>query len=133
MDIYWLLLAMVVCGFAIWGIHKTSEKWKATWSLLLTITSILASYQLAAKQVRTEFEDVEVKVGLSEDFAKLVIEKHEVMLDSIRAEARRSLHSREAMRDSLLVEIAAVDTCVDKHFYRVNARLLDITKQLSER
>lgn len=135
-----LLAGIIVATFGlIFGIQKTnvlSEKLKEVSSILISV----AGTSMGVTEVNTTYVSKEVDIIAVQEMSKAVIDSvkaSEVRLMASHKEIARLLREltieSSAKHDTVMAEIAAVDTCVDKHFYRVNAWLSDISAQLGDR
>ena len=130
MLVFIFVIFVIVIVATIWKIHTISTKWKSTISLILTIVSIFFFDALRSLEMKEVIEKNQKSVI---DSIKVVEERLMASQEEIKQLIRSQQQGASTMHDSILTKIALLDTCIDKHFYRVNARLLDINKRLDER
>ena len=106
------------------GVHEMSNRLKATISLLVALYSIWFAY--------SAFDEIKHK-----DLRDQINTETKRVVDSMRVMEKRLIDSQNEIiellheqrliltdaRDSLLVRIDSLDTCIDKHFHTVNATL----------
>lgn len=103
-----------------------SSKTKGTLSLLLGIVGIIATIHFARESAKKGAEEaLEVNHKEVIEILTTIHEDIKAIPDSMK------FPSLPISQDSLILErIAKVDTCIDKHFYRVNLRLQRIEDAL---
>ena len=122
----------IVAAFAIWviavvvhSVHSIPPKWKSTLSIFLAVLGIWLSYKWAQKNIAEEIKALVKDVNTLKESIKEPTIKNSTLLDSIRtlmADHERAV----AMNDSILLQIARVDSCVDGHFLQMNRRVSDL-------
>ena len=99
--------------------------------IYLTIVSIIFTIELASGETiivvaPEDLKDLSTQINALRDSTSIISKKQ----DEIKSLLSNQQDTLTSMQDSLLGKIALLDTCIDKHFYRVNARLSYIDGRL---
>lgn len=125
----WIGLAftMWLIASVVHKIHKIPSRWKGTISIFLALAGIWATYLWADKEIKGKITIlVETNMALVNQNSRLIATQ-ESMLDSLRL-LRLDHAKTTAIHDSILIKIARVDSCIDRHFRHVNRRISNIGK-----
>lgn len=117
-----IAILLLVAATAIHMVHIIPSKSKSTLSIFLTVGGIILSFLWA---IRANKEINEALTRTKETLVKqdsLSTARQNSMLDSLRL--LRLDHAKAmTMHDSMLMRIARVDSCIDRHFRHINRRI----------
>lgn len=113
--IFYLFLIVMGGGVFIWLIadfDRLHERWRYAISVVFAVLGFI----LSAKTI-----EYNIQVAVDARAKKTVKEFNKILIEDVLNEKVSDLIDQN--RDSLLVEIARLDTCVDKHFAYLHRRL----------
>ena len=121
-EVIWPFVGILVIVWVVksW-LSDLLEKWEKIASTLLIALCVLVGI-LCAGVVASRFVAKELAATKKETIAQ-IHEAHKAAIDSMTAIAGRFTHLHLTTRDSLRLQIAKVDSCIDGHFCSLNKRL----------
>ena len=122
-----------ICFVAIF--HIIRKEWKDTILFTLAIFGFNTANIVIEKQI---YDGRGATIGEIREVQKSLIDSimqanERQLMDSLAVIIKERLSERQDslrnMQDSLWVKIDSLDSCIDRHFYYVNARLTNIEKK----
>ena len=133
MNITLIGIVTALLGLA-FGVHRAnwlSDKLKDVSSVLLAV----AGSTIGADHINTTFINPPMNNEVIEEMRNAILDSIETSKDSVMAAKdeikqliRDGKQETEAVHDSILIKIAAVDSCIDRHFRSTNRRLTHIAE-----
>lgn len=127
--VFYLFLIAVGIGAGIWFIgdfDRIPERWKYAINLFIAVLGFVIGLETIEHHIEvTVVEETvnEIDAILKVKIEEIIREKEEEWKEREEDRNEKILNLIVQSRDSLLVNIARLDTCVDKHFAYLHRRL----------